>query len=369
MSDYIFDYKQIDLLLKKQIRFALYRLPGQKNLNLVLQKGHINKTVKTVGGLNNQEGFLIMPFEITELSPFVIIRPDIVLDNSEDIFRYIANENSSGSIQRDYTDQRVTLVDEKNFKVYEQDYIKFQTALDQGAFDKLVLSRSERYDYNSRFSIGLVFVEALRKYNDAFVYLTHTNESGTWLGCSPELLLSGHNNDWHTVALAGTKPLLDDDVIKWDPKNKQEQQIVVNYIKDQLRLLDIEFNNSDAQTVKAGNIIHLKTDFYFNLENVNLGDLLNTLHPTPAVCGFPKKEAIRFIKENESCDRKYYSGFTGPFNINNRTDLYVNLRCMEATTESLKFYGGGGILKSSNVITEWLETESKLQTLLSLIEI
>ena len=53
-------------------------------------------------------------------------------------------------------------------------------------------------------------------------------------------------------------------------------------------------------TARAGQLVHLKTDFYFLLKNTDhIGDLLQELHPTPAVCGLPKEEAFRFIPDNE----------------------------------------------------------------------
>lgn len=366
--DNTLDYKLFDLLLKKQIRFALYRLPQQKNLNLLLQESHNGNIINTIKDFNNRKGFAIVPFEISDSAPAVLIKPDIILDNDKEIFLYIKNLCNTDNPERNNLDQSISLTDEKNFKIYEQDYIKFRAALERGLFEKLVLSRSEQYKFNTGFSIGLIFAKALKTYTDAFVYLTHTPETGTWLGCTPELLLSGHNYEWQTVALAGTKPSQEDNKTEWDPKNKQEQQIVVDFVQKQLKSLGLKFTKGDVQTIKAGSIIHLKTEFAFSLNNVSPTALLEKLHPTPAVCGFPQKNAIRFIKENESCNRRYYSGFIGPLDINNRTDLFVNLRCMEVGDETLRLYGGGGILNSSVVITEWLETESKLQTLLSLIE-
>ena len=113
---------------------------------------------------------------------------------------------------------------------------------------------------------------------------------------------------------------------------------------------------------------HLKTDFRFSLkDNKGLGDLLKVLHPTPAVCGLPKEEAYRFILQNEGYDRRYYSGFIGWLDPEGRTDIYVNLRCMHIEDEQLTLYAGGGLLASSELNDEWLETEKKLQTIKRLI--
>ena len=90
------------------------------------------------------------------------------------------------------------------------------------------------------------------------------------------------------------------------------------------------WNKAHPYTARAGQLVHLKTDFYFLLKNTdNIGNLLQELHPTPAVCGLPKEDAFRFILENEGYDRSYYSGFIGWLDTEGHTDLYVNLRCME----------------------------------------
>ena len=65
-----------------------------------------------------------------------------------------------------------------------------------------------------------------------------------------------------------------------------------------------------------------------NADGCGIGELVEALHPTPAVCGLPKQEAIDFITANESIDRKYYSGYCGPWNVGGKTALFVSLRCI-----------------------------------------
>ena len=94
---------------------------------------------------------------------------------------------------------------------------------------------------------------------------------------------------------------------------------------------------------------------------------MKRLHPTPAVCGLPKEETYRIIRENEGYDRSYYSGFIGWLAPEGKSDLYVNLRCMNILRGSFVLYAGGGILASSEIESEWLETEAKMQTMKRLI--
>jgi isochorismate synthase len=96
---------------------------------------------------------------------------------------------------------------------------------------------------------------------------------------------------------------------------------------------------------------------------VLVGDLLQALHPTPAVCGLPKQETFRFITAHEHVSRQYYSGFMGPLGIAHSTHLYVSLRCMQIHGNEHHLYAGGGLLKDSVEQQEWLETEAKMQTM------
>jgi len=92
------------------------------------------------------------------------------------------------------------------------------------------------------------------------------------------------------------------------------------------------------------------------------------LHPTPAVCGLPKKITKDFILNNEGYNREYYSGFLGEINKDfvskeNNTDLFVNLRCMQITDNKAFIYVGGGITKDSIPENEWKETVNKSMTI------
>ena len=95
--------------------------------------------------------------------------------------------------------------------------------------------------------------------------------------------------------------------------------------------------------------------------------MVGQLHPTPAVCGLPKKRAMQIITEIEKRDRGYYAGFLGPLQASGAFDLFVNLRTMEVFDDALRLYVGGGITPLSDPETEWQETCQKADTLLNLI--
>jgi isochorismate synthase len=100
-----------------------------------------------------------------------------------------------------------------------------------------------------------------------------------------------------------------------------------------------------------------------------VNQLLERLHPTPAVCGFPKESALNFIKENEAFDRGYYSGFLGPVSHENHQQFFVNLRSGMCYQNGLMLMAGAGINEMSVEEDEWVETERKMDTLLNCVQL
>lgn len=361
-------YNFFDVLIDNQIRFALYRLPGEQQIRLVLQTSDEEQTFANWSDLDNKTGFVIAPFKLSKSTPIIVIRPDVVLDNEERIFEYLLRLSSQYRANSQLaaffeTSQAAT------FDRYQDRYNRFRDALSDDKLQKLVLSRTYEKERGEGFSAGLTFKKGCDTYPDNFIFLCHTPTSGTWLGCSPEILVSGRNGQWESDALAGTQRVTDTaNGVTWDDKNRLEQQIVVDYMQEQLSNAGIKSTFGEPQTVWSGNLAHLKTKFEFQIDDPSqIGNLLSLLHPSPAVCGFPKKEALDFIIDNEGYNRTYYSGFLGYLDTHNQTDLFVNLRCMQILPMNLCLFAGGGILPSSELFSEWKETEYKFQTLLSII--
>ncbi len=132
-----------------------------------------------------------------------------------------------------------------------------------------------------------------------------------------------------------------------------------------------EYLEEGPKTVVAGNLMHLRSDFSVDTKTINFPELgtvmLELLHPTSAVCGMPKMEALAFIQQYEGYDREFYSGYLGPVNVGNETHLFVNLRCMKIQNNVATLYAGGGITEDSEPEKEWQETEMKCQTMLSVL--
>lgn len=363
----------VDTLIKKNRSFALWRIPGESP-RFAMQTSGSARLLYHIEELDEQSGFVIAPFHVSKQHPIVLIRPDIQeLPSDEDIkVSCLWNKSSMPTEQEFHHSETLVSYPENPKEDYNRRFNTFIEPLHRKQFEKLVLSRSQTIPAGKTdFSPAAAFHKAIERYKYSYVYLCHTPETGTWLGCTPEIILSGEKGEWHTVALAGTQPLQNGELpTEWDDKNREEQEYVAFYIRKQLQALGIKPTETPPAPVRAGELSHLKSDFSFPLpDNKKLGELLKRLHPTPAVCGLPKEETYRFIRENEGYDRSYYSGFIGWLAPEEKSDLYVNLRCMNILPGSFVLYAGGGILASSETESEWLETEAKMQTMKRLVSI
>jgi isochorismate synthase len=365
LTDQLIHIERINTLTQTDSCFALYRLPGEESVRLVYQTSGQPTLIRSISELNNREGFVFAPFQIIDEHPLLLINPEKHLTGWEAIGAFLSTlttndkKNTAGQTS-DYSPQKNTK------STYLAAFEKFIEALQSGRFNKLVLSRYAAIARQPEFSAAEAFLRACTKYPSAFVYLCHTPVSGTWMGSTPEVLLKGGDAAYQTVALAGTRKAKTDctTATRWDHKNKNEQSLVALYLREVLARNAESWSEEKTETLTAGNVVHLKTGFSFAYPSTDkLGNLLQQLHPTPAVCGLPKEEAYRFILSEEGYDREYYSGFTGYLSADNQTDLYVNLRCMKIESGELKLFAGGGLLPSSSRETEWKETEEKLKTM------
>lgn len=363
------DYTLFDKIIDGNGIFAVHRIPGSSVINFMAQESGEPTCFKEINTIFGTEGFVVSPFSTEKGRPIVLFRNDVVLEGIDNIFDYLKNRNQICKKFKRNENVHQSLRESDDFSRYEQAFKTLHSSLLNGMCDKVVLSRKVNIYKPIGFSPGNSFCSAVNAYPDAFVCLFSSSLTGTWLVISPEMILSGNGDEWQTVSLAGTK-FRNEDIseVNWDDKNMVEQEIVSNYIENQLIFRNLNYIKKGPFTSAAGKILHLKTDYFFKInKSINPAEILELLHPTPAVCGYPRENALKLIQNSEGYDRSYYTGFCGPFMTNGNTCLYVNLRCMEITSESLDLYAGGGLMPSSQLKNEWEETESKLQTMISVL--
>lgn len=366
--------QQIDQLTQSRCSFALYRLPWTDDPILILQEAAETETFCCLEELNGKEGFVFAPFVSTPRHPIVLIHADCAETGWENISNALKRFDDSRKEQwmssEKADNNRNGMLDETGRKLkYISSFNRFIAPLQDKTYSKLVLSRCATQPLPESFSPLHTFVKACNAYPRMMISLCHTPVSGTWIGSTPEIILSGHGTQWHTVALAGTMAIENEKIPQaWSAKNCEEQDYVSKYLRSTLKQFGDDITEKGPYTARAGQLVHLKTDFYFQLKDTShLGNILKMLHPTPAVCGLPKADAYHFISETEGYDRSYYSGIIGLLAPKSDTQLYVNLRCMRIDSSTATLFAGSGILPSSTAESEWKETCEKMKTMQNIL--
>jgi isochorismate synthase len=262
----------------------------------------------------------------------------------------------------------------------QQDYlelVKLSTeAIEKGIFEKVVPSRTWVIDFAEDFDVIRSFEKLCNRYPQALVSFVSIPGTGSWLGATPEELVSVENNAiFKTVALAGTLPYQEGmnlRAVAWTQKEIEEQALVERYVISCFKKLRIrEYEEHGPKTIVAGNVVHLRSDFSVDMKSINFPQLgsvmLQLLHPTSAVCGMPLETSLEFLKQHEGYDREFYAGYLGPVHVNNDIHLYVNLRCMKLLNGKAVLFAGAGVTFDSVPEKEWEETEMKFKTLLNVI--
>lgn len=358
--------------IKQNIPFVSYRLPLSIEIATLIQQHSMPEKLDSWSNMDARQGFIVAPFSESDGDGSFFLQPD----------SYFTSNNIDAHSIKELTEnnQFIGLKKPQNTAqtTSKWDFInninKAIDTLKNGKLQKVVFSKVRVEKLPSDFCPGTFFLNLCEKYPLAMVYILQLPEVGCWIGATPEPLLVIENDKVKTVSLAGTQIATGKDILdyEWNPKEFEEQKIVTDFVEQTLQSLKIEkIRKNGPMNSQAANLIHLKTTFEFSKKELNgrLGDFLKALHPTPSVGGLPKIEARDYILENEKHDRSYYSGFLGPIGINNKTSIFVNLRCLQLLEKQFVLYSGAGITASSIAEREWEETDNKMMTLMNVMNL
>lgn len=337
--------------LNQNLPFAIWRNPNERKVQVLLQKDELLHQIQDF----TEAGFAFAKFE-ANVSNYIPIKGS----------QYLVEDFETSIVSSDTILSDIDLQAKSNFETLVE---KAQKAIEEGLFEKVVLSREEIIEL--KLDVFGTFQKLLHFYSTAFCSLWFHPKVGFWMGATPEQLLKTENQTIKTVALAGTQKQKHLEDVLWSNKEIQEQQFVTDYIVNQLSQEVVHVSLSKPYTFQAGSIFHIKTDIEALVnERQSFFNIVNLLHPTPAVCGLPKIESLNFLIKNEGYDRSYYSGFIGEMNLEESAlNLFVNLRCMQIMNNSVKLYIGCGITKESNPELEFMETVNKSMTMKNILKI
>jgi isochorismate synthase len=365
--------------------FAIWRLPESHTKHLLIAHQHRKLTSDTV--IENLEpGFVFAPFDRNKESIFLPANFLFSFENGELKESLNPIEASSASwLEKEFKgvkNQRIRFHGSfpERQDIHDQDFLQLinqcMDEVEKGGLEKIVPSRTKQISLPPDFDIVNAFQKLCGSYQHALVSFVNIPGVGSWLGATPELLVSVRDKSiFKTVALAGTQPYHEGMNLKsvaWKQKEIEEQALVERYIISCFKRIRLrEYDEHGPKTVVAGNLIHLKSDFTVDMNATGFPQLgttmLQLLHPTSAVCGMPLDLSLEFLKIHEGYDRSYYSGYLGPVNVTNNINIFVNLRCMQLMDHQALLYAGAGVTIDSIPEEEFEETEMKFNTLLNVI--
>ena len=248
-------------------------------------------------------------------------------------------------------------------------------AVRNGVLQKAVIARDIEVLASEPIDVHSVLLRLRASFGSSYRYCMNN-----LIGASPELLVQVEGSTVRSHPLAGTAPRTGDPdtdmrlaaQLTASTKDQVEHRVVIDMVRDTLlphcSFLDWE---AEPSIVTVANVQHLGTSIEGSLSEPRTGvvDLVRALTPTPALGGFPSREAIDFIIANEMMDRGFYGGAVGWCDASGEGTFAVTIRCAELTDDRriARLFAGGGIVADSDPYSELAETQAKFQAMLSAI--
>ena len=241
-------------------------------------------------------------------------------------------------------------------------------------FHKIVLAHALDVTSPIPFNLVLSLNHLRNLYSNCYIFSTNNCHGQTFIGASPERLVSIHHHQLETDALAGSAPRgktpLDDaqlaDRLLSSQKETHEHQVVIDFITRHLAELGLETQRSAARLLQLPNIQHLHTPIRATVPpHVHLLDVGAKLHPTPAVAGAPRELACEQIRHYEQFERSLYAAPIGWVDHQGNGEFAVGIRSAVLDGCHARLFAGAGIVAGSNPDKELTEVQLKLQALLA----
>jgi len=252
--------------------------------------------------------------------------------------------------------------------------------------NKVVLARRKmvKVPPEGPLDVGSTILNLCDRFPDCHTFLLRLPGMANFFGSTPERLVRMRGETLETTALAGTRPrghstktdmLLAEELLS-SPKDLEEHRLVVSEIMRTLGPLSSSLSVPQSPKIRAlRNVLHLETPISIRLlENSTIGllDAVHLLHPTPALGGSPRKEALQWMQANEEWERGWYAAPIGWIDSNGDGEFVVAIRSAVSgnnhdTKDEITLFAGCGIVSASDAESEWKETNMKLDAILKAI--
>ncbi|KJY81242.1 isochorismate synthase [Vibrio nigripulchritudo] len=338
---------------------------------------------------SNQNLWVVMPFDAQHPDVFL---PNIELQRLGSNWTLSVNVNQSKEVAVNAL-ERLKLKSPTHFSSPNNAQVEFVrhipdlkdwthsinlalSTFEQSDLKKVVLARESEFLLSEPVSGFTLLRESQISNQNSYHFAFTKNRDSLFFGSSPECLFRQNGYELETEALAGTiergcDTRDDHGKGRWlrnDKKNRYENQLVVEDIESRLHPYCSSLEISEASSlIRLAKVQHLKRKIvgYLNPQKAE-STLVDVLHPTAAIAGLPKDEAVEFIQQNEPFERGLYSGAIG-YISQDRSEFCVSIRSALINKKSIKFYAGAGIVPGSDPNAEWQELNKKMSTLLDLL--
>ncbi len=235
--------------------------------------------------------------------------------------------------------------------------------------DKVVLARRTDLTF-SECADPFSFLSRLRRSEkNCFAFFLEPCRGKAFVVVTPERLFRVRGNDFVSEAISGTRGRGDDsqgnedgvDNMLFSGKNLLEHQYVLDDITERSEgLCDSVHVSEKRSTFELSDLSHIYSRIAGTLKpGVSLGDIISTLHPTPAVGGTPREKALELLEELEPFDRGWYASPVGIIG-QREADIAVAIRSAVIEKNRAYLFAGAGIVSGSRPDSEWLELEQKI---------
>lgn len=259
---------------------------------------------------------------------------------------------------------------------WQETVAKAAEEMKQSTTEKIVLAREVRLHFDEEVNIAYVLSQLMNTQQHSYLF-AFENNGDCFVGATPERLVKVEGSDLLSTCLAGTAPrgatekedreigqtLLNDE------KNRKEHDFVVQMINNALLKTCTDISIPEKPVLHPlKNLQHLYTPVTAKLkQNFTIFDVVEQLHPTPALGGTPTKESLKFIREHEQLDRGWYGAPIGWIDSNNNGEFAVAIRSALIQRDEASLFAGCGILADSDNKMEYEETKIKLMPMLTVL--
>tara|TARA_R110000868_G_scaffold25366_1_gene98851 strand:- start:3540 stop:4955 length:1416 start_codon:yes stop_codon:yes gene_type:complete len=262
-----------------------------------------------------------------------------------------------------------------SFDQWQNQVAKAHESFKRGELEKVVLSRKEVLSSQNIIRPDQIFEHLNLKAGEHFIFHIQWRHDQSFTTMTPERLFKLDNTELFSDAIAGTRSRGEnseqdhelENELKNSDKELSEHRFVSSSIRSTMHKLGCEeIEASETESIlKLTHVQHLYTKLSAKLyKQPKIRELINAFHPTPAVGGTPKEEAVDWLLENESYDRGFFAAPVGVLDAKG-AEFCVAIRSALVFGKELHVYAGAGIVAKSTAQDEWSETANKMKNFMS----